>query len=119
MLWQLDYVSLLTNSTKRPPVQTYLPTKAMQNEQVDVALSLQNDDEDYMVHDQAGQQTQVSFNLAAKTNGLQRSVFMHSKGYYLSNKVYEGKVKRSKLSKFKKEAAFATYSRQLFEASGL
>lgn len=102
--WNLDYVALDTNEHQTLSIQK---VKAE-----NVPKSLQKDDDDYLVH-QKGDEQKLSFkNLKSNQN---RTLIMHSKGYYLTTKTFSGKTAISTLLKINKKGGLSWYSWYLFD----
>jgi len=46
---------------------------------------------------------------------MQRTIYLHSKGYYLPQKEFSGKLQRSELAKINVEGGLSIFSRELYE----
>ncbi|MFT4522559.1 MAG: hypothetical protein ACI8ZN_001509 [Bacteroidia bacterium] len=114
MLWQLDYVALSVNASSPSNVVVLTPSIAEDQDGNSSTVELAKDDQSYMVHGQAGTQSELKFTGIPIAKEGERTLFLHSKGYYLSNKTYEGNMQRMALRPFLQDEAFARFSKELY-----
>lgn len=114
MFWDLDYVNIDFTPTSELEVQYLSPTSAKGSLNSDDKASLTNDDDLYMEHLQMGDSTNVVFTGIKPANSAKRTIFLHSKGYYLPQDVYEGKIQSKELARINKDAGMSEYSERLF-----
>ena len=95
-------------------IQHISPATASGNESIDYTAALQSDDDIYMEHFNTGDSTNIIFT-GLKSTGETRTIFLHSKGHYLPQDEYEGKMNKEELAKFKNEGEMSRYSKRLFE----
>ncbi len=112
MFWEVDYVGIDFGPSKEFNVQVLSPTTATNGNESYVS-QLAVDDDEYMEHLQMGDSAVIEFTGLVTTPELKRTIILNSKGYYVPTKVYEGKMQRSSLMKFKKEGAMSVFSREL------
>jgi hypothetical protein len=112
MFWDLDYVNIDFTPTTELDVQHLSPTSVTgTNSNHQAALS--NDDDLYMEHLRTGDSANILFT-GLKPAAANRTIFLHSKGYYIFQEVYEGKLQTNELAKINKDAGMSAYSERLF-----
>ena len=112
MFWDLDYVNIDFTPTTELDVQHLSPTSASGTNSNDQA-ALSNDDDLYMVHLRTGDSTNILFT-GLKPASANRTIFLHSKGHYIPQDVYKGKLNSNELAKINKDAGMSAYSERLF-----
>jgi len=113
MFWDLDYVNIDFTPTTELEVQHLSPNSATGSNNSDDKASLTNDDALYMEHLKTGDSTNVVFT-GLKPASAKRTIFLHSKGHYIPQVVYEGKLQSKELAKINKDAGMSAYSERLF-----
>ena len=113
MFWNLDYVGMDFSGEKEMDVQYLSVSEAVGNGKMDFREDLSFDDDRYMEHVR-GDTTKVTFR-GLKTDSESRTIILHSKGYYLPTKEYEGKPARKELAKFRSDGHFSRYSKALHD----
>ena len=86
---------------------------AIENGSEDVKYSLLADDENYLVQETVGDYAVLKFE-APDITDKERSIILHSKGYYLILREQEGKFHKKELLRFKKEGRFPEFSKELY-----
>jgi hypothetical protein len=112
MFWDLDYVNIDFTPTTELDVQHLSPTSASGTNSNDQA-ALSNDDNLYMEHLRTGDSTNILFT-GLKPAAANRTIFLHSKGHYIPQDVYKGKLNSKELAKINKDAGMSAYSERLF-----
>lgn len=111
--WEIDALQMDFSAPETVTVERRTPTSAMGNEDFTSALSL--DDDNYMEHKMTGDSALVVFdNLPVSSQ--KRSLFLHSKGYYLSKDTYEGKTNWAAMLALREKGGLSAFSKELFEA---
>jgi hypothetical protein len=111
--WEIDALQMDFSAPETVTVERRTPTSAMGNEDFTAALSL--DDDQYMEHKMTGDSALVVFdNLPVSSQ--KRSLFLHSKGYYLSKDTYEGKTNWAAMLALREKGGLSAFSKELFEA---
>ncbi len=111
--WELDALQMDFSKPETVTINRYAPTSAFGNEEY--ASALFKDDERYMEHRMTGDSALVIFeNLPISTQ--KRSLFLHSKGYYLSKDTYEGKTKWGTMLALREKGGLSAFSKELYEA---
>ena len=112
MFWDLDYVNIDFTPTTELDVQHLSPASASGTNPNDQA-ALSNDDDLYMEHLRTGDSTNILFT-GLKPAAANRTIFLHSKGHYIPQDVYKGKLNSKELAKINKDAGMSAYSERLF-----
>ena len=110
--WSMDYLAIDFSSQAALSVQHLKPIKAADSSGEDYTVQLSNDDDLYMERLEKSSKVWVRFD-GLKNEG-KRTIILHSKGYYLSTKNYEGQPNKKALEKLKNEVEFSRYSKELF-----
>ena len=114
MFWQLDYMAMDFSAPADISIQYLSPSMALGNGVIDYKASLNNDDDNYMEHLVTGDSTEIKFESLKYSASQSRTIILHSKGYYLPQKEYEGKPDKEELATFKEEAGLSRYSKKLY-----
>ena len=112
--WELDYIALDNSSKENIEIQYLQPSTATMNGTLDETENLKADDSNYMVHEKNGDSTIVMFKSIKNSKSKSRSLFLRSKGYYVSQRNYQGKPNRTELVKFKQDGEMSRYSKRLY-----
>lgn len=115
MFWELDYVALDLENKIVSDYKTLKPAKAMGHDGTDFIESLSNTDGVYMDHLNPGDYTEVVYEPIASKPGLNRTLILHSKGYYQSNFNLTGSPQVGKLLKYRKQGEMSRQSKQLHD----
>jgi len=111
--WELDAVHMDFSSPEKVKIEKLKPTSATGNE--DFTKSVLFDDNNYMQHKNTGDSALINFeNLP--TSSESRSLFLHSKGYYISKKQYEGPTNWQAMFALKQNGGFSLFSKELYDA---
>lgn len=113
MFWELDYLSLDSSGIEDFSVQRIKPASAIGNTG-DVTNQLQSDDNEYMKHEQIGDSTVIKFTGIDIVPNQKRTIYLHSKGYYLPQKEFKGKLQRKELEAVDIEGGLSVLSRKLY-----
>jgi len=111
--WEIDALQMDFSVAEPVTIKRFAPTSAFGNEEYTSALS--KDDDRYMEHRTTGDSALVVFeNLPVSIQ--KRSLFLHSKGYYLSKDTYEGKTKWGTMLALREKGGLSAFSKELYEA---
>lgn len=114
MFWELDRINMDFSEPSEVFVQRLSPSSAAGSNNTNDTQNLAHDDHLYMEHLISGDSTSVTFTGIENVKGMQRTIFLHSKGYYLSQKEFQGKPQREELVKIDVEGGLSIYSRNLY-----
>ncbi|MDX1350448.1 MAG: hypothetical protein R3279_09385 [Putridiphycobacter sp.] len=112
--WSVDYIAMDVTAPENVKVQRLQPAVAIQNNQLDVKDALAGNDGVYMVHPNNTDSTIVTFKSLETNENGSRTLFLHSKGYYLIMDEFEGRPNRAALAKFKDPHELTRYSKELY-----
>jgi hypothetical protein len=116
MFWEIDYVVMdFTENKPLEHVQQLAPKSAIGSDGTDYTEALTTADNVYMIHLQKDNSTKIEFEGVNVSTELSRSLFLKSKGYYITKTTYSGKTKYSELSKFKKAGELSRFSKRLHD----
>jgi hypothetical protein len=110
--WELDAMYMDFSEPGEFTVTAISPSKVVGNE--NFLSYVLKDDQTYMTHALKGDSAIVEFTELPKANRT-RSLFLHSKGYYISTEEYDGKTEWKTLAAIRKASGLSNYSRALFE----
>ena len=115
MFWKLDYLALDFSANDGYELQKLKPSIANGNRDKDFIAELSFDDEAYMDHPLFGDSTYVEYHGLNVNSEKQRTLILHSKGYYIPLAEYDTKMERKELAKFKANGELSRFSQELFE----
>ncbi|NOQ72540.1 MAG: hypothetical protein GQ574_11090 [Crocinitomix sp.] len=115
MFWKLDYLALDFSANDGYELQKLKPSIANGNRDKDFIDELSFDDESYMDHPLFGDSTYVEYHGLNVNTEKQRTLILHSKGYYIPLAEYDTKMDRKELAKFKADGELSRFSQELFE----
>jgi hypothetical protein len=112
--WEIDYVGI--DYSENIPVKSTVVRidKATNEVDKDIADLLRFDDEDYYIQSVMNETAKVSFQVPEFTN-TDRTIFLHSKGFYQIIQETSGLPKIKKLKSIRKSGQFLEYSRELLK----
>ena len=114
LFWDIDYVGM-DFSTPGLIKKTIIPLNSAVDENGrDVRTLLANDDEKYLLQPLTKNITDLSFVSPETIPGLERSVFLHSKGHYEILRETKGKPDIAYLKTFLEPGAFIQFSKDHF-----
>ncbi|MFT5820924.1 MAG: hypothetical protein ACI8ZM_002172 [Crocinitomix sp.] len=115
MFWKLDYLALDFSANDGYELQKLKPSIANGNGDKDFIDELSYDDESYMDHPLNGDSTYVEYHGLNVNPEKQRTLILHSKGYYIPLAKYDTKMERKELAKFKADGQLSRFSQDLFD----
>ncbi len=115
MFWDLDRINMDFSAPSNLSVQRLSPSSALGSNNNDDTEALASNDDKYMSHLTTGDSTTVKFEGIENIEGMNRTIFLHSKGYYLPQKQFSGKLQRKELAKINIEAGLSIFSRGLYQ----
>jgi hypothetical protein len=113
--WKLDYLALDFSTNDGFELQKLTPSIANGNGDKDFIEALSTDDETYMDHPLNGDSTYVEYHGLKVSTDKQRTIILHSKGYYIPLAEYDTKMQRKELARFKADGELSRFSQALFE----
>lgn len=113
--WEIDYVGMDYSTDFTPVITTVSVEHAFTEDQVNVTELLNRDDSAHYVQPETDNVALLSFPVPAARN-VERTVILHSKGYYHINRESDGIPKVARLNKIRKPGQFSLYSRDLLKS---
>ncbi len=113
--WEIDRVGMDFSPAEQVYPQRVPISGALDQSGRDVASLMATADSEYYSMPEIGNQAILKFPAPPKRADYQRSVFLHSSGYYEVLRTPTGKPDVAFLSKFRQPGRLAEYSRELFE----
>ena len=77
-------------------------------------VRVQNRKHGFLTQETTGEYAELRFIVPPKSDNRQRTLFLHSKGYYELLRDFEGKADITMLEGFRKPLSFATFARDLY-----
>lgn len=110
--WELDYVGLDFHGDQGGKTQVVRLESAVDNTGADVKDLMYSNDDLYYIQPEVGDAVEMSFRVPV-TEGMQRSVFLHSKGHYKILRDQTGKPDIKSLKSLNKESGLSKFSLDL------
>jgi hypothetical protein len=112
--WELDYAAIDFSDNAGMEVVTLHPQYAKDQDGKSQLQTLANDDEQYLKQLQTGNSTEIRFRAITPPEGRAQSLFLHTKGYYLHVRNYQGEPQLGELLHFDQPHYFDQFSRNEF-----
>jgi len=114
LFWELDYVAMDFTGNIPFEVTTLSVSEAIDENGADVSNAIRHDDRLYYVQPEIGNEAILSFPVPEFADE-NRTVILHSKGYYKILKDLEGRANWKKLKNFKQPGRMPQFSKELYE----
>lgn len=114
LFWDIDYVGLDFSRDTELNTTTIPLYSATDEQGKDVTNLLSHDDKEYLIQPDPINETILSFRATEKNPGLERTVFLHSKGNYEILRHTKGKPDIEYLNSFMEPGAFPKFSKDHF-----
>lgn len=82
LFWEIDRVGMDFSADNKIDIKVVKPFMATDQNSLDVLPLLINDDSNYFVQPEIGDEAELLFHVPEFKNGFSRDVFLHSKGHY-------------------------------------
>jgi DNA-binding GntR family transcriptional regulator len=105
--WELDYIAMDVSEEKEIIVEKLSPPSIEQTNKLVTA------DEEYVLLN-LDDEIEINFEGLQHHDNMRRTIFLHSRGYYVSNEVGVGKMNKKALFAIKKESGLSEFSRGLY-----
>jgi len=114
LFWDIDYTGMdFSKNEVMKPVTVPVKT-AIDNNNVDIRGLLLNPDQNYYVQKQTGDEAFLTFETPVQKES-NRSVFLHTRGYYKILREQTGKADKKKLKTFRKPNSVPAFSKETFD----
>ncbi len=112
--WELDYVGLTLDGDQGRKKHVVRLESAIDDKETDVKELLFSDDSLYYIQPEVGDAVEMNFKVPPP-GGMQRSVFLHSKGYYKIIRDQTGKTDMKTLRSLKNDSGLPQFSIELIK----
>jgi hypothetical protein len=114
LFWEVDLLAI-DYSEDLPVTRTTISLLQAENQDsLDVTAALHTDDGEYYEQPEIGNAATLRFPCPPKTPGMDRTVYLHAKGYYEVVRDFSGEPNIALLQGFREPGAFPRYSHDLF-----
>ena len=113
--WEIGYASLGAEGQELDPATMVSITQAIDESGEDVKNLLTEDDDHYYTQPEIGNEATVSFEVPPE-QGMERTIILHSKGYYQIMQDPKGLPRIRDLNEIRKTGNFNRYSNDLMQA---
>lgn len=114
LFWEIDYVAMDFSPEQNLNVSEIQAAAASGNKVADAGKLLLSGDKNYLVLDEVGDEVNIEFEEPAKKDA-ERSVFLHTSGYYKILRNQEGMADRKTLKTFRKQNRFPEFSKETYD----
>ncbi|MGC9355363.1 MAG: hypothetical protein ACP5D9_16060, partial [Mariniphaga sp.] len=114
MFWELDYAAMDFTENIPTEIKTVAALEATDENGLDVMNAIKRDDVQYYSQPEIGNEATVTFPVPELTNE-NRTVILHSKGYYKIIRDQVGRADWKKIKTFREPGRMAQFSRELYE----
>jgi hypothetical protein len=114
--WEIDYAGLDYSPGFHPGITTVAVENACTEDQVNVSELLNHDDSKYYVQPEKDNVALLSFPVPP-VKDAERTLILHSKGFYHINGKSDGIPKVARLNKIRKPGQFTLFSRDLLQSA--
>jgi hypothetical protein len=114
MFWELDYAAMDFSENASYDKVTVPATHARDENNLDISKSIVTDDQEYYSQPIIGNEAVITFPVPELTNE-NRTIVLHSKGYYKIIRDQRGRARWKKLKTFRDPGRMAQYSRELYD----
>ena len=114
MFWEMDYAAMDFTENLPLEVKTVAALEAIDENGLNVASAISSDDFQYYSQPEIGNEATLTFPVPEFTSE-NRTIILHSKGYYKIIREQEGRADWKTLKSFRDPGRMAQYSRELYE----
>lgn len=113
MFWKLDYIAMDFSAPKEIDIKYLKPFVALGKHDIDYIKQIGSDDDQYMELEQIEHSAYIEFVDLPVNQNMERTILLHSKGYYVPQTKIKGKFELRNLVRFRNEAELSRYSKSL------
>ena len=114
MFWDIDYAAMDFSANVPVEINYLAPKSATDQAGNDVSEFIENDDPLYLHQPNIGDEVVLTFDVPVLETGFERTIILHSKGYYEPIRDYSGKPNIKYLKSFKHPGALSKFSREKY-----
>lgn len=111
MFWEVDYAAMDYTPDELIKVEEHLPASAVDETAADVRPLLTVTDSKYLTQLSQGASATLRYELPPIAAGAQRSLFLHSRGYYEYIRDFKNMPNVAQLLSFRKDGAFTRFAK--------
>ena len=116
MFWEVDFAGISFDKNTEINYELVKPEIAVDDRNNDVTDLLLNSDEKYLEQPGPGYQTEIMYKLKKKSDNDARTVFLHTRGYYIHIRDHKGLPDLITLNSLKQKGAFVNFSKGLYDS---
>jgi hypothetical protein len=117
LFWEIDYLAMDFEGDESFSSRSVVHSSAIDQTGVDVGASLLHSDDQYLVQPSIGDEAVITYRVPPKNvKHAERSVFLHSRGYYEYVRDFKNPPEVMRLLEFKRPGQLAQFSRELLDA---
>ncbi len=113
LFWEIDYTAMDFSKAEIVKPITIPVKSAIDNYKTDIRDLLSDSDDKYYVQKVTGDEALLTFDAAQQSNN--RSVFLHTRGYYKILSGQKGKADIKKLKTFRRRNSIPAFSKETFD----
>ncbi|MDP4224338.1 MAG: hypothetical protein Q8868_13610 [Bacteroidota bacterium] len=114
LFWELDYAGMDFSNDEEVVTYSLRPDQAVSGSGDDVSNLLASRDKNYLVLKEVGDEVSLVFNEPSQQNA-ERSIFLHTSGYYKIVRDLNGPADKKALKTFMKPNRFPEFSREIYD----
>ncbi len=114
MFWELDYAAMDFTSDTFTDILKIDPSSAISESGKDVKNSIAGDDGEYYVQSKTGNEVVMDFKCPPEQQDMERSVILHTKGYYTHVRDYNGPPDMEQIQAFRRPGKLSEFSLERF-----
>lgn len=115
LFWEIDYAGMdFSKNEAGQPVNVPI-LSATDNSNINVRDQMLNNDSQYYVLDEVGDESILTFNVPEQKTG-KRTVYLHTRGYYKILRDQTGPPDKKRLKTFRKPGSVPAYSKEVFDS---
>ena len=108
--WDLDYAAMDFSKDLPCRVDVVQPASAITEKGIDVKQQLSKNDTKYYIQEKIGEEGLIVYQETQEVRGMQKSVFLHTKGYYTHVRNYPNPPDKEQLNSFLIPGRFSRFS---------
>ncbi len=109
--WEIDYAAMDFSASEPIHTKKIAVDNAITTEGVDIAKLVAKRDDKYFVQPRVGDSALLQYKVPPAREGMQRSVFLSSRGHYKVIRKAKGEPDIARLEQFRNPGSFAAFSR--------
>lgn len=112
LFWDLDFIGMDFSSDQTVNGTVVPVSTAIDENNRNIASLLRNDDEQYLIQPDGNNEASITFRAISSGSGMNRSLFLHTKGNYEILRDVRGKPDIAYLKSFLEPGSFIKFSKE-------